>query len=97
MKHFDVRSNFMKFKRFCIIFIILCLFISIAGVSAVDENSTIDISKEENSASMELPNNDTQTFDELGAEIENSSPGSVINLKNNYYIYRVLDFSKKLT
>ena len=77
----------MKFKRFCIIFIILCLFISIASVSAVDENSTIDISKEENSANVELPNNDTQTFDELRVEIENSSSGSVINLKNNYYIY----------
>lgn len=81
----------MKFKQFCIIFIISCLFISIASVSAVDDNNTSDIYKEENSVNIELKNNHTQTFDELRDEIENAPEGSVIILTNDYYIYNNTD------
>lgn len=79
----------MNLKHALMVFMLTCFLISIAGVSAVDENVTEDaIIQETGLSDSELMGDEyeSQSFEDLRNEIENASDGMTINLISNYYL-----------
>ena len=74
----------MKFKHIIIMMMFLCLFISIAGVTASDDADMENITAINEENHLEV--SEIETIDDLDNEIKNANENSTVKLKNDILI-----------
>lgn len=89
----------MKFKHMIIMMIFLCIFISVAGVSAIDDADMKNITTINEESHLEV--SEIETFDDLDSEIQNANENSTVKIKNDISINqdtkcKGIEISKKI-
>lgn len=87
-----LRLKLMKFKYTIILMILICFFISLAGVTASDNADIDNVTMiDEESSNLEISNSDKlndnfETLDDLNEKIQNSKADETIKIDNDIYV-----------
>lgn len=75
----------MKLKHVTLMLIFLCLFISVASASAIDDATMKNVSMTNEEINLEVSNG-IETIEDLDSEIQNAAPNSTIKLENDILV-----------